>query len=108
MGGKVAPFMCGLVSMATVPGSGGRVLCGGFWGVSRHVNYLGEILQATAIAAPAALASAPLSLLYPLYYVALFVPRQIDDDAVCEAKYGKDVWRAYCALVPWRIVPGVY
>ena len=27
-----------------------RVLCSGFWGVSRHVNYLGEILMATGLA----------------------------------------------------------
>jgi len=101
---------CGVnVSMVTVPGSNGRVLCGGFWGVSRHVNYLGEILQAVALALPAWLATGALvPWLYPLYYVALFVPRQMDDDALCEAKYGKRVWGEYVARVPSRIVPLLY
>lgn len=98
-----------LVSMDTVPGSGGRVLCAGFWGISRHVNYLGEILQAVALALPAVAATRTAwALLYPLYYVAIFVPRQIDDDLVCERKYGKAVWAEYVKRVPWRIVPGVW
>ena len=45
--------------------------------------------------------------LYPLYYVALLVPRQIDDDKRCAAKYGP-VWAEYCRRVPFRIVPGIY
>ena len=107
--GARGPLFGGLVSMATVRGSGGRVLCAGFWGVSRHVNYLGEILQALALALPAVAAShSPLALLYPLYYVALFVPRQIDDDRICAEKYGPEVWAEYVRAVPWRIVPGVW
>ena len=35
----------GLVKQRTVDGTNGRVLCSGFWGMSRHVNYLGEIVQ---------------------------------------------------------------
>jgi delta14-sterol reductase len=45
--------------------------------------------------------------LYPLYYVALLVPRQLDDDRRCAAKYGA-LWDAYVKRVPYRIVPGVY
>jgi len=114
---------CGVpVSMATVPGSNGRVLCGGFWGLSRHVNYFGEIVQALALALPAVLASQSqgasagawgsaaslMPLLYPLYYVALFIPRQMDDDALCAAKYGKALWGEYVKRVPSRIVPLLY
>ena len=95
--------------MDTLPGSGGRILVRGFWGVSRHVNYAGEILQAVALALPALLATGSLvPLLYPLYYVALFVPRAADDDAVCRAKYGPALWDAYVRAVPWRIVPYLY
>ena len=92
----------------TVPGSNGRILCSGWWGVSRHVNYLGEIVQALALALPGWLATGSLlPWLYPLYYLALFVPRQMDDDAVCEKKYGK-AWLTYKALVPYRIAPGLW
>lgn len=97
------------VSMETLPGSGGRILVGGFWGVSRHVNYLGEVLQAAATALPAALAvGAVAPWAYPAYYVALFIPRAMDDDAQCAAKYGPALWGAYRARVPYRIVPGVW
>ena len=45
--------------------------------------------------------------LYPLYYVALLVPRERDDDRRCEAKYG-ELWERYRSEVRWRIVPRIY
>jgi protein-S-isoprenylcysteine O-methyltransferase Ste14 len=45
--------------------------------------------------------------LYPLYYVALLVPRQLDDDKRCAAKYGP-LWDEYKKRVPRRIVPFIY
>jgi delta14-sterol reductase len=105
-------FLFGLVAQKTVPGS--RILCSGWWGVSRHFNYFGEILQALALALPGWLMTRDSSLwyavlpwLYPAYYVALFIPRQLDHDLVCSKKYG-DVWDEYVKLVPYRIVPGVW
>ena len=83
------------------------VLCSGFWGVARHVNYLGEILMATGLALSLGW---PLLLgpwLYPLYHVALLLPRERDDDRRCAAKYGI-LWEQYRATVPWRIVPRIY
>ncbi|MBK6920758.1 MAG: ergosterol biosynthesis protein [Deltaproteobacteria bacterium] len=97
-----------------------RLLCSGFWGLSRHINYLGEILMASGLALAlswppdwAAQTSAhgwfaafgPW--LYPLYYVVLLVPRERDDHRRCAAKYGP-LWEAYCRRVRWRIVPGIY
>lgn len=82
------------------------LLCSGFWGVSRHVNYLGEILMASGLA----LALGHLSVwpwLYPLYYLALLIPRERDDDKRCAAKYG-ELWTRYCERVPYRIIPGIY
>jgi delta14-sterol reductase len=58
---------------------------------------------ALALGAPAALGP----WLYPLYYVALLVPRQRDDDRRCAARYGP-LWAEYEQRVPWRIIPFVY
>ena len=46
--------------------------------------------------------------LYPLYYVALFLPRQMDDDAQLCAKYGEVAFAEYTRRVPYRVVPGVW
>ena len=62
--------------------------------VERHGRYLGY---------PGAL----LPWLYPLYYVLLLVPRQLDDDRRCAEKYGA-LWDEYRRAVPYRIVPWLY
>lgn len=86
----------------------GSILMVGWWGAARHFNYCGEILQAVALALPGWLVSGSLvPWLYPLYYVALLGTRQLDDDALCAAKYGKK-WDDYVAAVPYRIVPYVW
>ena len=84
-----------------------RLLVNGFWGVSRHVNYLGETIQAVAIALAAGYFGIWEVWLYPAYYVALFLSRQADDDKVCRAKYG-ELWDQYTAKVKYKIVPRVY
>ena len=105
--------MFGLIPQRVLPGT--RLLTSGFWGVSRHLNYFGEILQAVALALPGVAvglaggrgAVAFLPALYPVYYVLLFVPREMDDDKMCEKKYGED-WKRYKKEVPYRIVPFVW
>ncbi|MCK6547942.1 DUF1295 domain-containing protein [Myxococcota bacterium] len=84
-----------------------RVLVNGFWGVSRHVNYLGEILMATGLTLALGHPGVWTTWLYPLYYVALLVPRQLADDRRCAEKYGP-LWQQYVAKVRWRIIPGIY
>lgn len=89
---------------------------------ARHVNYLGEIVQGIALALPATfLVAAEVGLdmgrwwqwrllvpwLYPIYYVALFIPRAKDDDKICRQKYGA-VWDVYTKQVPYTLIPGVW
>jgi len=83
------------------------ILVNGFWGVSRHVNYLGEILMATGIVLSVGYPMLPWPWLYPLYYVALLFTRQAADDKLCAAKYGA-LWNEYRKKVPYRIIPFVY
>jgi delta14-sterol reductase len=97
----------GLLEPRAISGGGRHVLAGGFWGLSRHINYLGEILMATALTLclghPLALAP----WLYPLYYVGLLFPRQYYDDQRCAERYGP-LWDEYRRRVPSRIIPGIY
>jgi len=83
------------------------ILVNGFWGVSRHINYLGEIRMGVGIALSVGYPGTLWVWLYPLYYVALLVPRQLDDDKICRAKYG-DLWDDYTQRVKYRIIPYIY
>jgi hypothetical protein len=46
-------FLWGAVPMVTLPGSKGRILVSGWWGVSRHFHYLPEITAALCWSATA-------------------------------------------------------
>jgi len=84
-----------------------RLLVNGFWGISRHINYLGEILMATGIILCTGYPGLIWPWLYPLYYVILLFTRQADDDRRCSAKYGA-LWDEYRRKVPWRIIPRIW
>ena len=72
--------------------------------------FLGELLQAVALALPPtvtaqSLPGAAAAWAYPAYYVAILVPRQMDDDELLRNKYGAAAFEAYIKAVPYRIVP---
>jgi delta14-sterol reductase len=83
------------------------LLISGFWGLSRHINYLGEILMATGIVLALGYPLLPWPWLYPLYYVVLLFPRQADDNQRCALKYGP-LWDEYVKKVPYKIIPYIY
>ena len=83
------------------------LLAGGFWGASRHINYMGEILQAIAIALAPGYFGIWMVWLYPLYYIGLMFSRQADDDKLCSAKYGT-LWDQYKEKVKYKIIPFIY
>lgn len=91
----------------TITDGNKTLLVNGFWGASRHINYLGEILMGTGIALCTGYPGLLWPWLYPLYYVALLFPRQIDDDKRCAQKYG-ELWKTYLKKVPYRIIPFIY
>lgn len=91
----------------TITDGNKTLLVGGFWGLSRHINYLGEIGMAIGIALCVGHPFLIWPWLYPLYYVVLLFPRQMDDDKRCALKYGK-LWEEYLKKVPYRIIPFVY
>ncbi len=86
---------------------GKTLLVNGFWGISRHVNYLGEILMGTGIILCTGYPGLILPWLYPLYYALLLFSRQKADNERCALKYG-ELWKRYEKKVPYRIIPFIY
>ena len=85
---------------------GSKLLLSGFWGWSRHFNYVGDILMALSWSLPCLFESA-LPYFYPVYFAILLIHRERRDHGFCAKKYGRD-WDRYCERVRWRIIPGLY
>jgi len=85
---------------------GTRLLASGFWSWSRHFNYVGDILMATAWSLPT-LFFTPVTYFYPIYFAVLLIHRERRDNKHCAIKYGED-WDRYCEKVPSRIIPKIY
>jgi len=99
------PFL-GIIPEAITDGNN-SLLVNGFWGMSRHINYLGEILMSTGIILCTGYPTLIWPWLYPLYYVGLLFTRQMDDDKRCVLKYG-ELWNVYKQKVPYKIIPFIY
>ncbi|CAG7852191.1 Delta(14)-sterol reductase; AltName: Full=C-14 sterol reductase; AltName: Full=Sterol C14-reductase [Serendipita indica DSM 11827] len=85
---------------------GTKLLTSGWWGMSRHPNYFGDLILALSWCLPTGFGT-PVTYFYFIWFTLLLVHRQRRDDEACHLKYGDD-WNEYKKLVPWRIVPGVY
>ena len=105
---KTAPGKSFLGIKPEVISDGKRsLLVNGFWGASRHINYLGEILMGCGVALAAGYPAIWMVWLYPAYYTALMFTREYDDRIVCKAKYG-ELWDQYTKKVKYRIIPFIY
>lgn len=85
---------------------GSLLLVSGWWGIARHLNYLGDLMMALAWCLPCLFAS-PLPYFYFVYFLILLIHRERRDHNMCHEKYGAD-WETYCQRVRWRILPYVY
>jgi 7-dehydrocholesterol reductase len=82
------------------------LLTSGWWAISRHSNYLGDLILSFAMCAACGFKHV-LPWSYFFYMAVLLAHRTWRDEARCHTKYGKK-WEEYCERVPWRIVPGVW
>lgn len=81
------------------------LLTSGWWGVSRHANYMADLMQAWAMCATCGFTHfLPWS--YFFFMSVLLYHRSLRDEKRCHSKYGKN-WEEYCKHVPYRIIPGV-
>ncbi|KAG8915765.1 erg24, C-14 sterol reductase [Tulasnella sp. 418] len=85
---------------------GTKLLTSGWWGLSRHPNYMGDLIMALAWCLPTGF-NTPIPYFYLFYFTTLLVHRQMRDDAHCAKKYGDD-WTEYMKRVPYRIFPYIY
>ena len=88
---------------------GSNLLTSGFWGISRHLNYVFEILLSICWCIPGVNLSrnSIIPLLYSVYIIILLTHRIFRDEDKCKNKYGKD-WEKYCEKVPYRLIPKIF
>ncbi|XP_072024454.1 7-dehydrocholesterol reductase-like [Amphiura filiformis] len=83
-----------------------KLLLSGWWGVTRHMNYTGELMLSTACCLACGLQGF-MPYFYILFVFILMTHRCIRDEHRCKAKYGR-VWDEYMSKVPHRLIPGVF
>ena len=81
------------------------LLASGWWGLSRHWHYIPEIL-ASVFWSQCLVTGSIMSWFYAVYLTLLLTDRAWRDDERCRGKYGK-YWTEYCAMVPYKIIPGI-
>lgn len=86
--------------------TGSKLLIEGWWGLSQHINYLGDWLIGLSWCLPTGFQT-PLTYFYVIYFASLLIHRQTRDEMKCRAKYGQD-WEEYEKLVPYKIIPYIY
>lgn len=77
--------------------TGRKLLVSGWWGRSRHPNYLGDWLMAWAWCLPCG-TSSPIPYFYVVYFAVLLLHRQLRDDDACKKKY-KDEYVIFLTLL---------
>jgi delta14-sterol reductase/lamin-B receptor len=85
---------------------GSLLLTSGWWGISRHSNYLGDWLMGLSWSLTCGFGRA-LPYFYPFYFAILLIHREWRDARHCARKYGAD-WDRYTQKVRWRIIPWIY
>lgn len=85
---------------------GNGLLTSGWWGISRHGNYLGDWLMGLSWSLTCGFERL-LPYFYPIYFAILLIHREWRDGRHCAKKYGAD-WDRYTEKVRWRIIPGIY
>lgn len=82
------------------------LLVDGWWGITRHFHYVGEILGALCWSLPA-LFDNFMPYFYVVYLTILLFHRTKRDDVKCRLKYG-EYWEEYCKKVPYKVIPWIY
>ncbi len=82
------------------------LLASGWWGISRHINYVFELTLALCWSLPAG-SSGFTPYIYFFFLLILLTDRAYRDELRCSEKYGAG-YDIYCKIVPYRMLPGIY
>ncbi|KOS22920.1 7-dehydrocholesterol reductase [Escovopsis weberi] len=104
--GKPAVYLEARYTTSDGRGHTSLLLCSGWWGFSRHANYVGDLMLSYAMCALAG-SSGALVWFYAVWMTVLLVHRCKRDERRCRDKYGA-TWDEYCRRVPYRFIPGVW
>ena len=85
---------------------GNKLLTSGWWAYARKPNYSADWVQSLTWGLTAGF-NTPITLFYPIFFLAVLTHRCGRDFEKCARKYGED-WEEYCSVVKWRFIPGVY
>ncbi|KAJ3362877.1 7-dehydrocholesterol reductase [Kappamyces sp. JEL0680] len=82
------------------------LLTSGYWGISRHFNYVGDLLLSLAMCMTCG--GGYILPYFYIVYMAILLGQRIERDHLrCSGKYGK-FWQQYCEQVPAKLIPYVY
>ena len=82
------------------------LLVSGYWGVSRHFNYVGDLLISLAMCMTCG--SGYILPYFYIVYMALLLFQRIERDHLrCQQKYGK-YWDLYTQKVPYKLIPYIF
>lgn len=95
-----APYMAGDKEKV------GTLLMSGWWGISRHFNYVGDLMMSLSYCLTCGFDHL-IPYFYIIYMTILLVHRTLRDEQRCRNKYGEK-WDEYCKNVPYRILPFIF
>lgn len=83
-----------------------NLLTSGWWGVTRHMNYTGDLILSLAYSLACGFTG-----IFPYFYFVflsiLLIHRCLRDEKRCQDKYGL-AWTTYCKEIPYRLIPKVW
>ena len=85
---------------------GNKLLTSGWWQFARKINYTADWFQALTWGLTGGF-NTPITLFYPVFFLAVLVHRCGRDFEKCARKYGDD-WVEYCKVVKYKFIPGIY
>ncbi len=98
----------GLIEPEYIEAGDRKILTSGFWGLARHLNYMGEGFLSLSIALIFGHFTNLWAWTYFVFIVSLFTFRQRFDENQCLEKYGPEKWMEYQEKVKYRICPWIY